>query len=844
MKRTALKASTALVALTCASHAWGQAPAATPGGRTAASTGGTAAAAGPDGLSSAQVAPVTEVIVTAQKRAESLEKVPVAVSAFTSKERDRIGIETVQDIANFTPGLEYSTVLDRAFLRGVGRQTNNLSEDPGLATYADGVYNSSVVAASGDSLFVDRVEVLRGPQGTLYGRNSIGGAINSISRRPTDDFYGEGRVIIGNYDYTTAEAAVSGPINTWLKGRVAAMYSNQGDGYYKQLSPNQSEGGRGNERYVEAQLQADPTPNLDIWAKLGYFYYNNSYRSSNTLGSYEYNPFPPGVLAPTAGFGLTMPGVTTYGPTTALNPANGDLRTINTDTPDRAHLDNDYTGTLQATYHFPAVDLKYIGGYTIYRYNLNTDYDGTNVTSYPIASTSPGYPPLLVFPSTIEQYKESKDYWSNELDLSSTRPGRFQWIAGLYQYREGYDQPFNLIQPSQPQIAAPMGTPANPAHLLYHTDQNMHTNSYAVFGQGDYQLTPQFRFTGGVRYTKDEKYGTEQTRQISLGLPTVAAATQYGAYTPAIDLTPYLVSFAADPGVDGPTTLDPATGNYSRRLYGSWGAVTGTAGVEWTPDTQTLAYAKYSHGYKSGGFNAGAILPVPEALPETIDAYEGGLKRVFSRTLQANLAVFYYNYDNLQIPLTLIPAAGATQTLLFNIDRSRSYGVELETTWQATPSLQFLLSYAYLDAKIRSSAPHQDAAQPGLGLQSVNDQDLPQSPRNKLALNGNYTWRFTPGDLTFSASYIYKDQSYDSIFNRPWYLAPSYSQVDMRLLFNDARGRYTVIAYAKNITDVNGYDNVGATYVQSPAPGFPNYNQQVGLITPRTYGIELQYRFH
>ena len=128
---------------------------------------------------------IAEIVVTAEKRNESLETVPVAISAYTSKTRDLIGIDTIQDMTNFTPGLAYSTSLDRAFIRGVGRQTNNLSTNPGVATYADGVYNSSVVAASGDELFEDRIEVLRGPQGTLYGRNAIAGTINSISKRPT-----------------------------------------------------------------------------------------------------------------------------------------------------------------------------------------------------------------------------------------------------------------------------------------------------------------------------------------------------------------------------------------------------------------------------------------------------------------------------------------------------------------------------------------------------------------------------------------------------------------------------------------------------------------------------------
>src|SRR6202521_28688 len=142
---------------------------------------------------------IAEIVVTAEKRNENLETVPVAISAYTSKTRDLVGIETIQDMTNFTPGLAYSTSLDRAFIRGVGRQTNNLATQPGVATYSDGVYNSSVVAASGDELFEDRIEVLRGPQGTLYGRNAIAGTINSISKHPTSDWTAEGRATAGNF---------------------------------------------------------------------------------------------------------------------------------------------------------------------------------------------------------------------------------------------------------------------------------------------------------------------------------------------------------------------------------------------------------------------------------------------------------------------------------------------------------------------------------------------------------------------------------------------------------------------------------------------------------------------
>src|SRR5258708_996467 len=160
---------------------------------------------------------IAEIVVTAQKRAESLETVPVAISAYTSKTRDLIGLQTIQDMTNFTPGLAYSTALDRAFIRGVGRETNNLSTQPGVATYADGVYNSSVVAASGDPMFEDRIEVLRGPQGTLYGRNAIAGTINSVSKRPTPEWTGEVRAKAGNYGLHNFEGTISGPINDTMR---------------------------------------------------------------------------------------------------------------------------------------------------------------------------------------------------------------------------------------------------------------------------------------------------------------------------------------------------------------------------------------------------------------------------------------------------------------------------------------------------------------------------------------------------------------------------------------------------------------------------------------------------
>ena len=148
----------------------------------------------------AQVTEIEELVVTAEKREQSLQDVPVAVSAFTDERRELVGINSVQDLTNFTPGLSYATNNDRASLRGIGRFTNNRSTEGGVAMYNDGFYTSSVTAFAQSTLFLERTEVLRGPQGTRYGKNAIGGALNIVSKRPTDDLYAEARVGYGNYD--------------------------------------------------------------------------------------------------------------------------------------------------------------------------------------------------------------------------------------------------------------------------------------------------------------------------------------------------------------------------------------------------------------------------------------------------------------------------------------------------------------------------------------------------------------------------------------------------------------------------------------------------------------------
>src|SRR3954469_12362098 len=219
--------------------------------------GPTAYAQSRSGTNAAASNTIEELVVTAERRAQSLQDVPVAISAFTSANRDLVGINTIQDMTNFTPGLNYTSANDRASIRGVGRLTNAHPVAVPVAVYDDGIYTTSTVTAGKTPIFTDRVEVLRGPQGTLYGRNSLGGAINVISRHPTEEFYAEVRATVANYKRTLLEAAISGPLAPDLQFRLAGNWEKQRDGYFKNVVPGMpTEGNVIDQFYIEGQLQA------------------------------------------------------------------------------------------------------------------------------------------------------------------------------------------------------------------------------------------------------------------------------------------------------------------------------------------------------------------------------------------------------------------------------------------------------------------------------------------------------------------------------------------------------------------------------------------------------------
>src|SRR5437899_3342707 len=347
---------------------------------------------------------IEELVVTAEKRAQSLQDVPVAISAFTSERRDLIGITTVSDLTNFTPSLEYNAQNDRNTLRGVGRNTNVHAAEGSVAQYSDGIYTSSTVEAGKTPLFVDRIEVLRGPQGTLYGRNSIGGAINIISKRPTEDWYAEIRGQVQNYDHTILEGAASGP--TMIPGvqfRAAAGWERQTQGWLKNTVPGQpNEGNVIDQKIWEGQLKFHFNDRFDGWMKLSGIDWHNdgggpgSRNTFTTLAQPKpgtstllnpalvpngsqllSNSFPTylavtGGLTPTSGYAClptALTGVTNivtaHGISLAAachQAAQDDPRKFTSDVPYQVKLTGTTIFASEWVYHFDHMDLKYVAG--------------------------------------------------------------------------------------------------------------------------------------------------------------------------------------------------------------------------------------------------------------------------------------------------------------------------------------------------------------------------------------------------------------------------------------------------------------------------------------------------
>jgi iron complex outermembrane recepter protein len=825
------------------------------------------------------------VVVTANKREESVQDIAVAVTAITSQAKEEFGIISVTDLTNVTPGLSYTPGNERVTLRGIGRLSNSFGADPGVANYNDGVYTAFAVFAGKDPLLINRVEVLRGPQGTLYGRNAIGGAINTISKRPTDDFQVDTVLGFGNYEARKVGVAVSGPITDWLRYRAVGFRETR-DG----IDPNYGENGAMvgweiDDEYLEFQLEGEIGDRFEWWLKVADLFYDKAGPPGGRTATFSSAPYfistnPAAQFLSGGGYNPAFPYTnnpaiisSTQGGSRRDNPyATNREHAYNTNLQNTARLPQYDEAIVEAVYEMEGFDIKYVGGYTFYDYELFSDADGTPITSVtynanpltfrPAAPGTPGSGPVTIRPNVTNVYKESRSAFSNEINLISTSDSPLQWILGLYQYQDNQKQPgqaqFLFDEPLADTYRRGAAIIQNPSRRTQLFSNTSIQHAYGVFAQVDYQLNDQIKFTGGLRWSDDLKESLEQAFLLS----------PYANGTLGSALIDFTQALYAPPTAIIPVTID-ANGVANRRLRRHFQAITGGAGVEYTPSTDTLVFGKYSRGYKAGGFNNLGFGALPYTDSEFVDAYEAGWKQQWADIgLTTNAALFYYNYTDAQAPLAQIRDFGlptqTTFTAFVNVPEVETTGFELETTWNPIDPLTMNFTYAYLSSEVKSNDVYVDPTRDGRCInpivggppvacsptnqnlldpkrnRSVQGNQLGQSPQHKLSLLASYQIDFEDGSyLLPTVSYSWRDKFYDSFFNNPIEESPAYDNLDARLNWYSGDGVFSVTAWVRNALDEEQTTSITGTFRAADLTLYQNPS----FAPPRMFGVDLKIHF-
>ncbi|WND03012.1 TonB-dependent receptor [Temperatibacter marinus] len=801
-----------------------------------------------------------EIVITATKRSTNLNDTAVAVTAITSGFADRTGLLGVQDVADFTPGMSASDTPNQIAIRGVGRNTNALGSDPGVALYLDGVYESESAIFGLNSLVVERVEVLRGPQGTLYGRNSVGGAVNIISKRPADNWEGEARFSYGSYEARKLEARITGPLTDSIRFSLAGSVSKR-DGYQENVGIGNDKWGE-DSTFWEAQLEVDITDNLSLWAKYGQSDSDTDPRHVVKINDYNRTTLR-GSLVHNVRLGYTE-----------ANPSVEDPFKIRSDYDGYVRISNQHRAAIELTYAGVSFDMKYLYGSQAYDYEESIDNDYTDRTDslvYPDPSGDPAAGFVSLPNSNINNTAEYKSWHSHEFQISSKGDSDFNWIVGAYAYKEDVRQPFSLSNPNNiylqnPRVFVPQ-TPApenaffgfawaeilpNPEGHYYFQEGELESKASALFGEISYAINENFTIKAGLRYSKDEKIGSERQRivfdQMANSFDPVALATLLGGALPvgptALNAAPYYMAYSVD-----------FTGGFLSDTHeDEWDDVTGNLSVEYRPDVDTLVYGTFSKGYKSGGFRLGAISDDP-ATPrneaavdkETINAFELGLKKTFGDTVQLNAAAYYYDYKGLQAEVPVF-RNGIPFVELYNADSARSMGLEAELIWQAGENTTVVGNYSFMDTEYNDFCGDRAATAPdgssgclvdstGQGLlYDPTGNELNKAPKHKFALNVTHVVPFDAGDLSVSATYAYVDSQSHSIFTSPLTTAPSYDRADVRLSWIPTDSFWEVHATAKNVFDILATSSL--SFGSSPY-----FHQLASYNAPRTLNLELRMKF-
>ena len=771
-----------------------------------------------------------EIIVTAQKREQSIQDVPVAVSVISGDTLERQGGVNIENAQYLVPSLNFrksgSALNQSLYLRGVGTTTFSIGGEPSVGTVLDGVVLARSGEAFSDLVDIERIEVLRGPQGTLFGKNASAGVINIVSRRPSDTFgaYAEGGFFFGHGQEYRVRGGIDAPLSEKIGSRFTGFYSKwDGNVFNETLNRRVN----GYERYgFRGIVEAQPSDTVTL-TLIGDWRKSNDDCCAEVIGSPARNADNSTLAAFTARAA------------TALPPVVGD-RT-------RRVRQNLLTQSLEKAWGVSFQADVELDGPTVTSITAYRKYDSNEVRDGDFLST-----PYVGIAQSHDFGPQTGDTFTQELRITSPANQFFEYVAGLYYYNAKQERTFTRANiacsastlPVQG-VLTPCSTAAGASTITFPLGiANFGTTfkNMAAFGQATFNFSDRFRAIAGLRYTHDQLNGFHiRTTPVPGASNAVFDQGVYNEYIRQIGIgaTPAVAQAAAVLASNGQPFRQKTTNNN----------FSGKAGLQFDISDDVMAYATYSRGYKGPGLNIFFNLNAngtPPLSAETADSYEGGLKTsMLDGQLTLNLAGYYAKYKNFQAnnPDFVL---GQRVTRFTNAGTVSTRGFEMDLLYR--PSDDFTLSggVAYTDAKVdRFRLP------PGAPLtdQIPDGTVLPFSPKWKSSIAGNYTVR-TSGfaDIELGAQGSYQTSQLSLLVANPLIRGNSrikeYGLLDLSIALVDADNGFRIAFLAKNVFNTSfAASIVDGGPLSAGNTGSSSYRYIIPREADRYFGITAKVNF-
>ncbi len=788
------------------------------------------------------------VTVTAQKREQGLQDVPISVVAKSGADIETRGIQRAEDLSLLVPNfsVQQDPIGDKINVRGI-QSGNNAGLEQSISTFVDGVYRGRAVQSRFSFLDIERLEVLRGPQGTLFGKNTIGGAVNIAAAKPTDEL---AYSLAGTYTFEgveelKTEGFVSGPLSDAVRGRLAFTYRDQSEGhvfneFYGEDSPQIEDGA------VRGQLEFDATDKtlILVRAELGDFQLD-----AQPFGIKEAGPLAifeaTGVFPVFAGkFGRTNIG--------AVNPsldfgANGKMHGDSSEYMIRVEHELDKGGITAiasfSEYGFDRFLDADFSALDMLRFDEKEEYEQT---AFELRYASQLDGPVNFLVGT---YYQDADLLAEGLTYFNVRQdGATNEIAIDTFFNTACN--FVVSQGAEPTTATPClfsgaiqafdGTPLAYADVNRINRLDQSSELYALFGQVDWELTDTLELSLGLRYAEEEKSAIQQ-----------AFPTDFGTRDRNVALSDDATYLAASggqlPSVFG---LIAEAAAHEFDLGRDEESFTWSANLSWTPNSDTLLYARAATGFKAGGFNSFALGPDPveaEYEEEEVLGFEvGGKLTLLDGAAELNGAIFTSEFENIQSAIF----TGSTSFIVQNAAKATSSGIELDGRWAATDALTIGASVAYVDFEFdefpRAACTNAqlqvfriDVSQPLATLQEcsaagVNDlsgRASENTPEISAAISLDHRAElFGRYELNSVLDVAYQDDQFRSGDLDPLGLQDAYTKANLTLVLGPTAGNWDIALIGKNIFDEETFSYFNDTPVIEGSQQFiPDQPRTVGL---------------